>query len=35
MPDSVKHIQQHTIFAGPVFALVDEQIRLPNGTPER
>jgi ADP-ribose pyrophosphatase len=32
MPDSVKHIPQHTIFAGPVFALVDEQIRLPNGT---
>ena len=32
MPDRVEQIQQHTVFAGPVFDLVDEQIRLPNGT---
>jgi len=32
MPERVEQIQQHTVFAGPVFALVDEQIRLANGT---
>ena len=32
MPDRVEQLQQHMVFAGPVFALVDEQIRLANGT---
>jgi ADP-ribose pyrophosphatase len=31
MPDRVEQIRQHTVFAGPVFDLVDEQIRLANG----
>jgi ADP-ribose pyrophosphatase len=32
MPDRAEHVQERTVFAGPVFDLVDEQIRLPNGT---